>query len=370
MASLYRCTAVAAALAALSAPLYAQNVTLYGLMDVGLERISNVAPNGASLVRMPSITGTLPSRWGVRGSEDLGNGLKAVFTLESGFAPDAGTSGQGGRLFGRQAFVGLQGDWGTATFGRQYTMLFWSFLDADPIGPQTMGLGSLDSYIPNTRADNSVAWRGTFNGITAGAHYTLGRDAANPTPNNPAGTNCGGEVAGDAQACRGWSAMVKYDSQPWGAAAAVDVLRGGTGSWAALGLTSSALTDRRTLLNGYGRIAGIKLGGGVLLRDNDGSTTTPRSRLLFVGASWPVTPALTLDAEWSKLTFRNSANGAKMLVARATYALSKRTAVYTSIGRVDNDGASNYAVSGGAPGGNPAAGAGQNGVLVGVRHAF
>jgi len=255
-------------------------------------------------------------------------------------------------------------------FGRQYTMLLYPFIDVDPIGPQTMGLGSLDSYLPNTRSDNSVTWRGTFNGVTAGAHYSLGRDAANPAPNNPAGTNCGGEVAGDAQACRGWSAMLKYDAPSWGVGGAVDAIRGGAGSWAALNLTSSAQTDRRSLIDVYARVLGVKISGGVMLRDNDGSATTPRSRMVLAAVSWPVTPAITLDADWAQLKFKNSPNGATLLVARATYALSKRTAIYLSVGRIDNDGAANFSVSGGAGGSNPAAGAGQNGVLTGLRHTF
>ena len=61
------------------------------------------------------------SRWGLRGAEDLGGGLKAIFTLENGFSIMNGTNGQGGREFGRQAFVGLSSDqFGAVTLGRQY----------------------------------------------------------------------------------------------------------------------------------------------------------------------------------------------------------------------------------------------------------
>jgi predicted porin len=66
---------------------------------------------GHGATRVPSLTGSLPSRLGFRGTEDLGNGLAAVFTLESGYNQDVGTLGQGGRLFGRQAWVGLRGNW-------------------------------------------------------------------------------------------------------------------------------------------------------------------------------------------------------------------------------------------------------------------
>ena len=159
----------------------ASGVSLYGLVDAGVEVVSNVGASG-SLTRMPSNTGTLPSRVGMRGSEDLGGGLRGVFTLEMGLAPDQGSSGQGGRLFGRQAHVGLAGPWGSVTAGRQYSMLFWSVLDADVMGPAVYALGSLDSYLPNARADNSLAWRGTFNGLTLGAQYSTGRDTVNAGP--------------------------------------------------------------------------------------------------------------------------------------------------------------------------------------------
>lgn len=353
-----------------TAPAATSSVTLYGLIDVAVESINNVGASGINLVRMPSTTGSLPSRWGMRGSEDLGDGLKAVFALESGFAPDTGASGQGGRLFGRQAYVGLSGNWGTVSLGRQYTMLFWSLLDADVIGPMVFGLGSLDSYLPNTRVDNALAWRGTFNGLTLGATYSLGRDSANPTPNNPAGTNCAGESASDTMACREWSLLAKYDQPNWGVAAGFDELRGGAGSWAVAGLSAGALADRRTTLNGYVKFAGLKVAGGLISRNNEGSAATPRSDLIFAGVSYPVTPSFTVDAQLSRLKFKDSANQARLAILRGVYSLSKRTAVYAGLGQIGNDGTLAVSVSSGAPGSNPAAGASQTGLVAGLRHSF
>src|SRR6202035_5611037 len=63
------------------------------------------------------------SRWGLKGVEDLGGGLKTIFTLENGFDLNSGALGQGGREFGRQAFLGLSGNFGTLTFGRQYDLV-------------------------------------------------------------------------------------------------------------------------------------------------------------------------------------------------------------------------------------------------------
>lgn len=352
----------------------ASSVNLYGLIDVGVEHVNNVGASGSGLTRMPSNTGTLPSRLGLRGSEDLGGGLRAVFTLEMGIAPDQGTLGQGGRGFGRQSFVGLQGGWGTVSAGRQYSMIFLSMLDADVIGPAVYALGSLDSYIPNARADNSLAYRGTFSGLTVGAEYSFGRDAVNAGP-SPAGTNCAGESATDSRACRQWSAMVKYDSAVWGAALAYDRQNGrGTTSSTDLvfgNLNASSKSDSRLGVNGYVKLAGAKLGAGLIRRDNDGDAAKPRSNLWYVGASYPITGNLTLDGQYLRLSYKSVSDAdSQMLVARLSYALSKRTSIYTQVGHIRNDRLAAVSVSGGAAGSNPAAGASQTGFNVGVRHAF
>jgi len=343
------------------------NVTVYGLLDASVEHLTNVGAAGDGLTRMPGLTGSVPSRLGFRGMEDLGNGLKAVFTLESGFGVDGGTFNQGGRAFGRQAFVGLSGNWGTLTLGRQYSMLFWSQLDADILGPNAFGSASLDNYLPNARVDNAIAYRGTFSGVTLGATYSLGRDTVNAGP-SPAGTNCAGESATDKQACRQWSVMAKYDAPNWGVAVAVDEMRGGPGAFA--GLTSSSMKDRRSTLAGWAKVGGVKVGAGLIARDNDASVAAPRSNLWYVGAAYNATPALVLDGEVFKLDYKNSRNSAMLYALRATYNLSKRTAVYATAGHISNKGTLALSVSNAAAGGTPAAGEGQTGVAVGVRHSF
>ena len=89
---------------------------IYGIMDAAVEHINNTAVGGG-LTRMPGLTGSVPSRLGFRGTEALGNGLSATFTLEMGIAPDSGALNQGGRAFGRQAWVGLSGPWGAVGLG-------------------------------------------------------------------------------------------------------------------------------------------------------------------------------------------------------------------------------------------------------------
>src|SRR5260370_19971857 len=101
---------------------FAQSVTLYGVIDAGVEYLSHANATGDKLVRMPAVTGSLPSRWGLRGTEDLGGRYKTSVVLQSGFNPRGGDLGQGGRLFGGQAWVGISGPFGAVSFGRPYTM--------------------------------------------------------------------------------------------------------------------------------------------------------------------------------------------------------------------------------------------------------
>ena len=361
-----------AALATLAVSAQAQSpsssVTIYGSVDAAIEHLSSGGTGGYSGTRMPGLTGgQAPSRLGFRGSEDLGGGLRAIFTLEQGISVNSGALNQGGRAFGRQAFVGLSGPWGTLSLGRQYSMLFWSQLDADILGPAMFGSGSLDSYLPNARVDNAIAYRGSFSGLTVGATYSVGRDAVNAGP-SPSGTNCPGESGTDSKACRQWSLLAKYDTATWGVSAAVDEIRGGPGAFA--DLTNGGLTDRRSTLAGWTKWGDLKVGAGLIARRNEGSTATPRSQLWYLGAAYPITPLFVLDGQVFKLDYKNSANQATLLALRGTYHLSKRTAVYATVGHISNDGSLALSVSNAAAGGASAAGGSQTGVGVGMRHAF
>ena len=342
-------------------------VTLFGIIDTGVEYVTDVGSAGQGLWRVPTQTGTVASRVGVRGSENLGGGLRAEFVIENGFAPDMGTAAQGGRLFGRQAWVGLSGPWGTVSLGRQYTMLFWSLLDADLLGPNMYSSGSLDSYIPNARADNAIAYRGKFGGLTLGATWSFGRDAVNAGP-SPGGTNCAGETPGNARQCRGWSALAKFDAAAGGVALAIDELRGGPGAFA--GLTSADKVDRRISANGYVNFGNTRVAGGLVRRSNDGAPAARRSDLWYAGVSHKLTPAITLEGQGYRLDYAANNDAALLFAARVQYAFSRRTSSYVTVGTIDNDGSLALSVSGGAPGSSPVAGGSQQGVMVGVRHAF
>ncbi|MCP3725109.1 porin [Paraburkholderia sp. CNPSo 3272] len=120
-----RLTLAASGLVA-AATVHAQSsVTLYGLIDAGLMYTNNVKKGTAQGALWQATSGNINgSRWGLRGAEDLGGGLKALFVLENGFNVQNGKLGQDSRLFGRQAYVGLSsGQFGTLTLGRQYDSL-------------------------------------------------------------------------------------------------------------------------------------------------------------------------------------------------------------------------------------------------------
>lgn len=372
-----------AAAAASQAQTAGTGVTIYGIYDTGIEYVSNVktATGTGSAWRMPNNTGEFASRIGFRGTEDLGGGLNAIYTIESGFTPDAGTSGQGGRLFGRQAFVGLSGSsWGQITFGRQWTMMFWGLLDSDILGSNAFGSGSLDSYFPNAREDNAISYRGKFGGLSLGATYSFGRDTV--AGGTPPANNCAGEVANNYSACKAFSAMVKYDTDSWGLSAIIDRMNGApTGTTGVYGnLVGPSKHDTRASLSGWAKFNALKLGAGVISRHNDGTPTTVsltgqpaglHSNLYFLEAAYAVSPALVVDGGWFHQSFKDYSGGNSNLFAlRATYGLSKRTFLYGTVGYINNGDNVAVSVDGAQSGATPPAGGNQTGVMVGIRHNF
>ncbi|TDY16675.1 putative porin [Paraburkholderia sp. BL6665CI2N2] len=156
------------------------SVTLYGLIDEGVNYTSNTG--GHSNVQMQSGFAQ-GSRWGLKGADDLGSGTKAIFQLENGFDVNSGKLDQSGRMFGRQAYVGLSSQQlGTLTMGRQYDSV------VDYLAPLTAN-GSWAGYMlshpydnDNTdnsfRLNNSVKYTSnTYGGITFGGLYGFSNQA-------------------------------------------------------------------------------------------------------------------------------------------------------------------------------------------------
>ena len=192
---------VLAALAA-SAPFASaqSSVQVFGIIDAGILSQTNTATSKKSQTRLET-SGIRQSVWGLKGSEDLGNGLKAFFNLESHFDTDngkihgTGDSNQTGTiLFRRQANVGLSGDWGSVILGRQYGPALLAHIGTEPraFKEQFSNLyawayNQLDSFAGPGAAgntndvgifmSNAVQYRNTFGPVTIGVLYAFGEEA-------------------------------------------------------------------------------------------------------------------------------------------------------------------------------------------------
>lgn len=194
---------IAGAVLAMTAGLaQAQSVTLFGRIDVGIEHVTKVftAPGVDDSLTKVQNGGILPSIWGMRGSEDLGGGLKAVFNLESDFSGDTGGSrglGNISTLFGRQANVGVSGGFGTVLLGRQYSPAILAELGTDPRGYKesfSMLLPYALTQLPagNTGVEtpagpnglgiftsNLISYSNAFGPVSIGLGYGLGEQVGN-----------------------------------------------------------------------------------------------------------------------------------------------------------------------------------------------
>jgi predicted porin len=131
-------------------------------------------------------------------------------------------------------------------------------------------------------------------------------------------------------------------------------------------LSSSDYYVERISLSGYTLLGKTKIGGGFIQRKTRAATDT-KADLAYLGVSYPFAPQWVLDSQVARLDIKNSADASTLLAARATYQLSKRTAVYVSVAHIRNDGAAAIAASAGSSVG---VGMSQSGVMTGLRHTF
>lgn len=172
------------------------SVTLYGLIDLGINystsaqtgRNADGSLNGKSQVNMSdgATRGYGGSRWGVKGTEDLGGGLSAIFTLENGYNIVNGAIAQGGAMFGRQAFVGLSSNTlGTVMFGRQYDTQSDFVANYSPAliaGISGAVPGDVDGLGHTRRVNNAIKYLSqNYRGFTFGSLYSLGGQAGDFT---------------------------------------------------------------------------------------------------------------------------------------------------------------------------------------------
>ncbi|MDY0746058.1 porin [Paucibacter sp. R3-3] len=359
-------TAVACACAALfsSAPVRAQGkIEIYGVLDEGIEHVNNIGKARASSWR--SSAGYLAtSFWGVRGEEDLGGGMKAFFDLESGFGLDTGATALS-RQWGRGAFVGLSGDFGKVTLGRQYTMRFYAQQPLNMFGTGSQSLGIFDNGFTNPRVDNAISYMLNKGGFQGGVELSFGRDSQNGGTN--AAANCPGETI-PSKECREYSWVLNYSDKNWGVVSSFERDYGGmVGTFA--GLTSPDLSDSRLNLGAWYRFGETKISAGLIKRDQEG-LAIPKSNLYFMMASTPLTHAITLTAQLAHQKYENSANKASQFALRGLYAFSKKTRVYLTASYVRNDGALSLPATTAQPATTPLPGSSQLAITTGILLAF
>lgn len=180
------------------------SVQIFGIVDTGIQVQNNTA--GSSDGRVSMNTSNLrQSVWGIKGTEDLGGGLKAFFNLESHIGVDNGAlffDGQGQQpLFRRQANVGLAGDWGTLILGRQYGPALLAHVGTEPRAFKeqfsslyTWAYNQLESIngggAENTNDDvgifmaNAIQYRGSYGPVSGGLLYALGEQAGDTSANS------------------------------------------------------------------------------------------------------------------------------------------------------------------------------------------
>ena len=179
--------AVAALLVTAAPAAFAQSsVTLYGVLDTFVGRITNETPAaGKTTTNVVDAGGLQTSFFGIRGTEDLGGGLKAVFAIESFLRPDTGGPGRfnGDPFWARSAWVGLEtASLGRVPLGRNTTpyflqiLLFNPLVDSFVVGPMITHTfrGALQG---DTGASNSIRWTSpSWGGLRADVLYSLGAE--------------------------------------------------------------------------------------------------------------------------------------------------------------------------------------------------
>ncbi|KWF20560.1 porin [Burkholderia pseudomultivorans] len=337
---------VGLALSTLCASALAQSrVTLYGVIDEGILYQSNVA--GGKKVSLESLTGLFGSRWGLTGVEDLGGGLHAIFTLESGINLNNGQFAQGGTAFGRQAFVGLSHDrFGNLTFGRQYDMIFYfpEFLTPEAlVGTSVAGHpGDIDNAYNTVRINNAIRYMSRdFNGFTFGGEYSVGGIAGNATVNS--GYSVGASYKNGGLAI---AAAFEYFKQPTSTAGSGFFTAYANGaSPLAASLNKAYATARAyqsAVIAGNYTIGPVTLGASYsnVQYANLGptfATSTARFNDIDVGARYQFNPYLSFAGSYNYLAGAGVTTATGNVVGNqhyhqvallTNYALSKRTNVY------------------------------------------
>ncbi|QBR04371.1 porin [Paraburkholderia pallida] len=334
------------------------SVTLYGIVDAGLAYVNN--EGGHSLVSQTS--GVMQgSRFGFRGTGDLGGRYKTIFVLENGFNVNNGSLGQGGLEFGRQAYVGLSTPGGTLTFGRQYDFMvnLFPMTNITEGGVYAFHLGDYDR-LGGERLNNAISYQTPIlNGFQAGAMYSFGG------------------VPGSIATNSAFSGGIWYSGSAINFAAAYTSINNtsvsptaGLGVPLLLGLPAGTASVSLNRLNIAGVGASYAFQSAVVhavytRTDFRQGRSSAILNAYDAGATWYVTPAFTilLGGNYYKL---GHVHWIEPIVAVDEF-LSKRTDLYAQFNylHVSGSGARAVLVSNA-----PSSGDAQLAVTVGIRHKF
>jgi predicted porin len=294
------------------------SVTVYGLFDAVVRRADNVTAAGGSVYTMEDglITGT---RLGFRGSEDLGGGLRAVFTMESGFDPSTGVSLQGTttadfgqeaaspRFWGRELYVGLRSSAVGVTLGHQYTTAHQIAARFQPQGNPNNTALSLFSSHHVARQDNVLRVDGQVAGVEWQVMRTVGEQASSTLPNSA------------------WAFGAGYTRPEFALGGYVQHLRNRAG------------TETRKIVGVGGNVKVLPvlgLFGGYMQRSSE--VSPQENKAWTLGANIEVAPVATLSLSY----FNDKQDGSaalegsrKMGWAMLSYRFSRRTDVYVSADR-------------------------------------
>jgi predicted porin len=288
------------------------NVSIYGIADMAFVR--DIGATAAGSAATLTSGGQSASRIGFKGREDLGNGMAAIFTLESGVLMDTGASDQGGLLFGRQIFVGLQTRAGTVRMGRMYNPLYEARHTYDPFDGGFGGDYGRLFITGGKRDNNSIVYDAPDNlgGVAVQALYALG------------------EQAGDAAKARQMGLSVGYKKGPidfklvWDATNSSPVT------------PAPIVTTRSTAAGGTYNFGPVMLTA-VAQVNSSSAAVALDTRDYLLGVTVPF-GASKVIATYILHDNRAAADAdSHQWAVGYTYNLSKRTNLYTSYARLEND---------------------------------
>jgi predicted porin len=302
------------------------SVTLYGLLDTGIQYKTQANAAGASVFTSSNANAAYPSRFGLRGTEDLGGGTQVLVQVENGFSLSTGALAAPNTLFNRIAIAGLSNDrLGTLTFGRQYSVQYDKTVQYDPTLFNNYSIYSLNLIPPATvRLDNSIKYLSPdLHGVNVEGMYGFGQ-----------------QLPGNADAGRYWGAAVEYKPGDLWLRAGYEQVNG----MAAGTIDRSSDADRRTSFTIRYSFSQFAASGGIVLVRGS-LQATPDGNVYWLAAQYTPTPFVKIAAEAGRYVVQSSSARPTLANLSAYYWLSKRTTLYVMGGYMINGGGSDFGVT-------------------------